>query len=362
LTTLNYGIIGCGMMGREHIQNIQLLDNTRIAAIVEPDAKMQQQAKALAPDTRFVDSIPELLAIENIDCLVIASPNFMHVDQLKEITTIRALPVLVEKPLGTDASQQADIAHIAQHYQAPIWVAMEYRYMPPVAELINKVPETTGGISMLTIREHRFPFLQKVDNWNRFNEKSGGTLVEKCCHFFDLMRLITQSEPAKIMASAGQAHNHIDEQYGGRTSDIWDHGYVIVEFDSGIKAMLELCMFAEGSRYQEEISAVGPNGKIECLVPGPGRFWPVHLGPAPAPQVIISPRNPAGPQTVEIPVDPQLLAAGDHNGSTYFQHQKFQQVVLGNAKPEVTLHDGWTAAAMGMAAQESARTGKVIHL
>ena len=176
------------------------------------------------------------------------------------------------------------------------------------------------------------------------------------------MRLITQSEPVKIMASAGQAHNHLDEQYDGRTSDIWDHGYVIVEFDSGIKAMLELCMFAEGSRYQEEISAVGPDGKIECLVPGPGRFWPAHLGAAPAPQLIISPRNPAGPQILEIPVDPQLLAAGDHNGSTFFQHQKFQQVVLGNATPDVSLHDGWTAAAMGMAAQESARTGEVIRL
>ena len=30
--------------------------------------------------------------------------------------------------------------------------------------------------------------------------------------------------------------------------------------------MLELCMFAEGSRYQEEISVVGKSGKIEALV------------------------------------------------------------------------------------------------
>ena len=37
--------------------------------------------------------------------------------------------------------------------------------------------------------------------------------------------------------------------------------------------MLELCMFAEGSRYQEEISVVGKSGKIEALVPDPGRFW-----------------------------------------------------------------------------------------
>ena len=74
--------------------------------------------------------------------------------------------------------------------------------------------------------------------------------------------------------------------------------------------MLELCMFAEGSRYQEEISAMGPKGKIECLVPGPGRFWPAHLGAPPVPKVIVSPRTPAGPVELDIPVDPALLTFG----------------------------------------------------
>ena len=46
-------------------------------------------------------------------------------------------------------------------YRAPVWVAMEYRYMPPIKALIDQAQETTGGINMLTIREHRFPFLRK---------------------------------------------------------------------------------------------------------------------------------------------------------------------------------------------------------
>jgi len=35
---------------------------------------------------------------------------------------------------------------------------------------------------------HRLAFLVKVDNRNRFSADTGRTLVEKCCHFFDLMR------------------------------------------------------------------------------------------------------------------------------------------------------------------------------
>ena len=201
---------------------------------------------------------------------------------------------------------------IAANYAAPIWVAMEYRYMPPIAALLELAADVTGGVKMLTIREHRFPFLEKVGDWNRFNAKTGGTFVEKCCHFFDLMRLVIGQRPIRVMASASQAVNHLNERYDGAAPDILDNGYVIVDFDGGARALLELCMFAEGARYQEIISAIGANGKVEAFVPGPTRFWPETLGPVPTPFIEISPRHPKGPVVRQTPVEPALLEAGDH--------------------------------------------------
>jgi predicted dehydrogenase len=360
--TINYGIIGCGMMGQEHIKNINLLDDTKIAAIFEPDASMRDAAAALAPNAVFPESIGALLDLEELDCLVIVSPNYMHIDQLEQISEKVSLPILCEKPLYTNANDAIRVRNLRQSYEAPIWVAMEYRYMPVIAKFVDQVERTTGGAKMLTIREHRFPFLEKVGDWNRFNHKSGGTLVEKCCHFFDLMRLILKSDPVQVMASAGQEVNHLDEVYDGEVSDIWDCGYVIVDFESGARAMLELSMFAEGSEYQENIHAVGPAGKIECFVPGPGRFWPVDMGPAPVAKLVESPRNPMGIKEVVVPVDETLLGAGDHNGSTFYQHQKFLEVVKGNNWPEVTLEDGAWAVAIGLAAQESASQGRAVKI
>ena len=361
-----YGLVGAGMMGQEHIRNITLLAATSVSAFYEPDDGMALESAALAPDAVRCDSLEALLARRDVDALVIASPNHCHAPQLKLIAATlgagRALPILCEKPLFTDPDDAAEVASLAT-YGAPIWVAMEYRYMPPIAKFRALADRATGGIKMLTIREHRYPFLEKVGGWNRFNRTSGGTLVEKCCHFFDLMRLILRDEPVRVMASAGQSVNHLDETCNGETPDIWDNGYVIVDFKGGARALLELCMFAEGARYQEQISAVGPAGKIEAQVPGPARFWNPDIGPAPVPRVIISPRTPATGQVIhETPVDVALQMAGDHHGSTYYQHEQFLKVVRGQASPQVTLSDGMAAVRMGMAAQESARTGRVVSL
>jgi predicted dehydrogenase len=350
------------MMGCEHIQNINLLDKAAVSVVFDPVTELAEAAAKKAGGAHVAATFEELLAFEALDALVVVSPNFLHAEQLRQIAAQRPLPLLCEKPLFTDPADADDVAKIAAAYSAPFWVAMEYRYMPPIALFLDQAQAVTGGIKMLTIREHRFPFLPKVNNWNRFNTQSGGTLVEKCCHFFDLMRLTLQDEPTRVMASAGQAHNHLTESYDGKVPDIWDSAYVIVDFAKGARAMLELCMFAEGARYQEEISAVGPDAKIEALVPGPGRFWPEKLGAAPTPQVIISPRAPKGPQHIDVPVDPALLEAGDHNGSTFYQHQRFAEAIRGNAQVEVTAEDGAKAVAMGLAAQQSAMTGQAVEL
>ncbi len=363
LKKVNYGIIGCGMMASEHIQNIKLLDGASVSVVYDPVPELAHAAAQLAGGAKVAESLTDLLAHEALDALVIVSPNHLHVAQLKEIAATRPLPVLCEKPLFTDPSDHQWVSDLERTFPHPIWVAMEYRYMPPITALMDQVQQSTGGVKMLTIREHRFPFLPKVGNWNRFNTQSGGTLVEKCCHFFDLMRLVLQDEPVRIMASAGQSVNHLDEVYDGEVPDIWDNGYVIVDFAGGARAMLELCMFAEGAEYQEEISAVGPNGKIECFVPGPGRFWPTEtLGAAPVPKLVLSPRSPKMPETIDIPVSPDLLEAGDHNGSTFYQHQRFLNVVRGQGAVEVSLTDGARAVLMGQAAQESARTGRAVDL
>ena len=359
-----YAVIGTGMMGQEHIRNIALLPDAEVAAIADPDESMRSAGEALAiqhgfETVRAFADFRELISARLADAVVVASPNETHIPVMEALMATR-LPVLLEKPSATGAEPALRLAAQAETREAPVWVAMEYRYMPPVARLIEEVRGgATGTPKMLTIAEHRYPFLTKVGHWNRFSARSGGTMVEKCCHFFDLMRLITQSEPARLFASGAQDVNHRDEDHDGQRPDMIDNAYVVVDFENGMRAMLDLCMFAEGSYFQEQVSVTGDAGKVEAVVPGPARFWPG--GAERASEIIVSSRSAKAPKREAVHVDEHVLRAGDHHGGTFFQHEKFNRLVREGGKPEVSLHDGARAVEMGAAAERSIRNGGIEH-
>ena len=65
----------------------------------------------------------------------------------------------------------------------------------------------------------------------------------------------------------------------------------------------------------------------------------------------------------EVEVSEKILRAGDHPGSTYFQHKKFLDLVRsGNSKAEVTVEDGLWTVVIGEAAENSARLGQAVEI
>ena len=354
--TIKYGVIGTGVMGQEHIQNINIIESAEVVAICDTNENSRNQTKSLVKDsTKFYNDLDELINKNIADAYIIATPNFTHINILGRILKTNK-HLLIEKPLCTTTEDCKKFELLAKDYSKIIWTGMEYRYMPPVKQLIKEVHNNIiGKIKMLSIREHRFPFLHKVDNWNRFAINTGGTLVEKCCHFFDLMRLVTKSEPTKVYASGNQDVNYLNEKYNGKTPDILDNAFVIVDFENGVRGLLDLCMFAENSEYQEEIVAVGDIGKIETFVPSSasGRN---------SSEVKIGLRNDDKIISNEVEVDNKILAAGHHHGSTYFEHLAFIKAIQQNTKPEVSLRDGLISVAVGEAAEKSIRENRVVFM
>ena len=101
MDSIRYGLIGAGMMGQEHIRNINLLPNTRITAVADPNEPMRSMSVALAGDqaTGFAD-FQQLLAADLCDAYVIAAPNDLHAMIMTEVMKTDK-PILCEKPITT---------------------------------------------------------------------------------------------------------------------------------------------------------------------------------------------------------------------------------------------------------------------
>ena len=352
---IKYGIIGAGTMAQEHILNISLIENAEIVALADPHEESLNQCKdILKTKVSCFKNHLEMIQENIVDVYLISSPNFTHIEILKDVIKTKK-HILVEKPLCTNTKDCLEIKNFTKDYPSIFWIAMEYRYMPPVSKFINEIKNNKiGSLKTLTIREHRFPFLKKVNNWNRFEKNTGGTLVEKCCHFFDLMRLIVGSKPVSVYASGGQDVNHLNEEYEGKKPDIIDNAYVIVNFENGARSLLELCMFAENSDMQEELVATGNKGKIETEVPS-------NDSGKTSSNLRIGMRD--GKTHIEkIEVDKKIIEAGHHHGSTYYQHIAFLKAIENCSDPEVSLEDGLFAVAMGEAAEQSIKKGRLINL
>uniref|UniRef100_A0A7S0ZEL3 Gfo/Idh/MocA-like oxidoreductase N-terminal domain-containing protein n=1 Tax=Timspurckia oligopyrenoides TaxID=708627 RepID=A0A7S0ZEL3_9RHOD len=361
MSTLRYSVIGTGLMGVEHIMNLSVLKNVlnydlEIVAIADPHEPSRISAiTAASPHfnpMQFSD-YKIMLQQQHTDVVIIATPNFHHVEVL--LYVLKEYPkmhILCEKPMCTTVDDCRKVIDASQSRSGRLWIGLEYRYMPPVARIIEEVRAgTVGRLRMVSIREHRFPFLVKVDNWNRFSVNTGGTLVEKCCHFFDLFNEMNEGRaPISVFAEGAQNVNHLSETYDGKKSDILDNAFVLLQYDNGVRAMLDLCMFAEATHNQEEVCAVGDEGKVEAFLPS-HEFRIGRRG-----------EHSIGKVHSEIIIEPKVKFPGHHYGSSQLEHMDFYECIQTSLTPKVSPQNGMISVAVGVAAHLSIQERRVVYM
>ncbi|CAB9501287.1 dihydrodiol dehydrogenase [Seminavis robusta] len=401
---IRVAILGCGMMGQEHVSYIcGYPKDLRIDYLADPFQPSLDAAKKVLSEFRdrvqgngsdedqchqpmFLQTEDELFQhVDNIDLLVIATPNYLHADSLIKWGK-QDIAILCEKPVAVSQDQINRLHELTHHpeFRARVWTAMEYRYMPAIAKLLSLVPSTIGDLKMITIRENRYPFLHKVQEWNRDPAKTGDTLVEKCCHFFDLFRLITGQEVKlpEVRALAQRGLNYHEETpVFGVDRPIIDSAYVVMPFDGGNQTKentnpedqsktvgtigcLELCMYCEGSRHQEEIIVTGTKGRLEAYLPENKVFsferpsmelWDDRSIPPPPSSVRRQVFDCSDAKEIHGIEDEIPTHGGYHYSSTAVEWYRLLGAMRHHSKtgtflPEVSLQDGMAAVQIGLQA------------
>jgi len=154
-------LLGCGMMGQEHTSYLMgYSSDVRIDYLCDPhEASVRNCLRVMKefdsdalvddrPPVQLSDEDELLKHADEIDLLVIASPNYLHTDQLLRWGK-HDLNILVEKPVAVSKEQHDRLRKFSEsdECKARIWVAMEYRYIPAVTKLLSLLP-TIGDVSL----------------------------------------------------------------------------------------------------------------------------------------------------------------------------------------------------------------------
>jgi predicted dehydrogenase len=356
-----FNVIGTGSNGCEHIRVTLMEGRGSIHGVFDPNpgsiGLARDTFEKFSPGQELVvyDSLEAACNDPDVDGLIISTPNYTHLEVLK-VAAKSGKHIFLEKPMATTVPDAYEILKISQDYPAVLQIGLQYRYKAMYVEAIHEAQErkSLGDLKMISILEHRFPFLDKVNQWNKFSKYSGGTLVEKCCHYFDLLNLFAQSKPSKVYGTGSMAVAFTEFEYEGEKSDILDNAFVTVEYANGVQASFNLCMFAPV--YYEEIILVGDQGRLKAydespLYPSeqPKNYLEVSLGVE-------------KPSRFCTPVYPSLILESGHSGATFFEHINLIDNIEGKPTNAATVSEGFWSVVVGAAAEESVKTGQPVMI
>lgn len=310
------GIVGAGGMGGTHARHLAALGTAEIGMIDHHPEKIDVLAQSLP--VRNLGSWDELVAwADGID---ICTPTPSHADLA--LSVIRAgLPVLVEKPLALTLDRAREVVLAAAEANVPLMVGHVVRYFPEFRTAHRMVQEGRVG-TPAAIRMRRGGGAPKAD-WFFDHDQSGGILIDLAVHDFDWLRW-TFGEVSHLFARSIAAESNQGADYALTT----------LTFDSGAVAHVESTwMDPAGGRVTLEVC--GSDGMFEY-----------------------DSRNTATVRTHtnSVRVEAPLIPADD----PYRKQMADFVAMLEGTPPPVSGVDGFMALSIGIAARQSAQTGKVV--
>ena len=142
----SFGVIGCGMMGQEHIRNALLLGRARVEGIYDPSPRSVAHAVQAIAKTRRQDepkiyaSLDEACSDPKTDALIVATPNFTHLEVMRRVAqTDKA--IFLEKPIATTVADAWEVCRLAADHRAVVRFGLQYRFKAIYAEAAEAVFE-----------------------------------------------------------------------------------------------------------------------------------------------------------------------------------------------------------------------------
>jgi predicted dehydrogenase len=207
---MRVGIVGLGYrLGYlARIFSATLGDRFTVVAHVDPEPFGLTYTKEHDIDVGAAyDTLEAMLAGENLDLLMVGSPNHMHLGHIR--TGLEAgVKVFTEKPVVTSEAETMALASLIHQYGSDnVMVGLVLRYAPLYVDLRKAQADgLLGDVVSIEASEHIAPYHGAffMRDWRRYERYSGSFMLEKCCHDLDLYNGVMGCRPAKVASFGGR--------------------------------------------------------------------------------------------------------------------------------------------------------------
>jgi len=257
---LRLGFIGLGAMGLSHVHSFRRLcgDKIEVAALCDMSGANLQTGLEAVPTAKAYKDSAELIRAP-LEAIIVSTPNFTHAQLAADILAA-GKHLFLEKPCGITSAECHQVLKAANASDRVLMLGHELRYSPFFQKIKDLVDAgEIGAPRMVWTREFRGPFQIKAGNWIQDDRRSGGCLVDKNCHHFDMMNWWVGSRPKSVSAFGGCAVNRVIEG----EHQVHDHATVSFEYENGVRGTLHLCMFALDFPNEDlEMGIIGDGGML----------------------------------------------------------------------------------------------------
>ena len=198
MSTLDIGLIGCGRVAqRVHLPILAGLPQVRLVAVAEPDLRLREQAGRQTGCTTVAE-YETLLDMPDMEAVVVCAPSDLHA-KIAVAALDRGKHVYLEKPLATTLEEGRSVVSALERAGTIGMIGFNYRFNRVYRQLTRHLRSGEFGDwvaarTVLAAPEEMLP------DWKRHRESGGGALLDQASHHFDLIRFLFEDEIEDLSA------------------------------------------------------------------------------------------------------------------------------------------------------------------
>jgi predicted dehydrogenase len=213
MSRLRYAIVGTGARARMYIEAMVGAHADRAELVAWADAnpgRLDHYARLVtdaghpAPHRFDPEALADAIARERVDRVIVTTPDHTHA-RFIEAALEGGADVVTEKPLTTTDEGVRRIAAAVERTGRDVVITFNYRYSPRNAALRQAILDDRVGRPLSVHFEWLLDTAHGADyfrRWHREKPNSGGLLIHKASHHFDLVNWWLGTSPTRVFASA----------------------------------------------------------------------------------------------------------------------------------------------------------------